>query len=74
MRISSDRDDPGYMTWVLHGWRRVLLNGIELRYVVTADDETGEVTRLAQNDKGEFIIENDEVRRETLRGKVEFKR
>jgi hypothetical protein len=45
LRISLDRDDPGFQGDDLLG-ARIFLDGIEQRHVVTADEEQGIIVRL----------------------------
>jgi hypothetical protein len=45
MRISLDRDDPGFQGGDLLR-ARIFLDGIEQRHVVTADEEQGIIVRF----------------------------
>lgn len=76
MRISVDRDDPGYAEWESLGETRysakVFLDGVEMRGVITADEEAGMVVRYRMKDNGLIVIENGDVVRETLYGVVEL--
>lgn len=70
MRISIDRYDPGYCNFRDYGAHRVFLNGVEQLEVVTADDELGEIIRLARDEHGVLIVERQHVLFELVRGKV----
>lgn len=73
MRISVDKSDPGYRTWIAAGRpRRVLLDGIELGHVITADEERREIVRFRTDAQGRLIpnAERTACERETLRGTV----
>jgi len=77
MRLSADKSDPGYVPWriaVAEGKSiRVLLDGIEQREVVTADDELGVLVRPKLNWEGKLLIDpdnRDRVWLETLQGQV----
>lgn len=53
---------------------RVFFNGQDVtnRRCIFADDETGIVHQLRENDDGEVFRENGEIAMEILRGHVEF--
>ena len=72
MRISVDKDDPGYRDWLLGSRARIWLDGIEITHVITADEEAREVTRYATNESGLMYPNEakDGAQRETLRGTV----
>lgn len=52
MRLSVEKDDPGYSTWSEHGEIRVLLDGVEVKSCVMADEEAGMVRCVAYDEKG----------------------
>ena len=73
MRISIDPSDPGYK---LGPQRlvRVFLDDVEMRYVITADDEAGMVVQYQRDGKGSLIVDFGlgECVCETLYGAVRF--
>jgi hypothetical protein len=79
VRVSSDRDDPGYAEY-LAGMRRGVVWDVELDGVlltndcVTADEERGEVVRNVRDLHGRLVIDKSSrsVKRETLRGTVKL--
>lgn len=78
MRISIDKADRGYEAWVLAGcyctkWD-ITLNGVAENDCIMADDELGEVKRFALDENGKHIIDGDDVRTETVFGKVTIAR
>lgn len=75
MRLSTVEDDPGFKAWrEFKGQPAVLLNGIEVELVETADEEEGEIVRLFTDEDGRLLLVpgTDEPMRETLRGRVEI--
>ena len=72
MRVSIYPTDPGFANFRGFGRHRVFLNGIEAQDVVTADEELGEVLRLARDEHGSLITDGDELIHEIVRGKVEI--
>ena len=50
----------------------VYLDGIELRDVLTCDDDAGEVSVLVRGEHGELLTENGAFVERTLRGRVLF--
>lgn len=72
MRLSAIKTDPGYPAWMRRALlpTYVTLNGVLIQEVVTADDEIGELVRVARDEWGNFIIDGDEIVHETLRGVV----
>lgn len=80
MRLSVDRDDSGFLEWAKLGTGRfavkIFLDGVEIRDVITADEEAGMLVRYVR-DGNSFAIDRDIngrqfVRRETLYGVVEL--
>lgn len=74
MRISCDPNDPGYDEWkALSGLAtRVYLDGVEMRNVITADEEAGMIVRYKSHMGGGLIMDRGVVLRETLYGLVEL--
>lgn len=75
MRISCDSDDPGFAIYFpLIAEYRVLLNGIEQRETITADEDAGLIVRVARDEHGSLILNDarDDIVRELIRGKVEI--
>ena len=82
-RVSVDDNDPGYAE--VFSWRvnnpgfniLVLLDGVELKFVQTADRVEGFVTFTKQDERGRPAIDwtnpdDPEWAQETRHGKVEF--
>lgn len=80
MRVSVDKNDPGYRPNINRTERfAAYLGRKRIERVVMADEERGEIVRFAAYDDGAIIIIDrgtDEARaaRETLRGKVRIVR
>ncbi|BDG84278.1 TPA: hypothetical protein OPR07_000170 [Citrobacter koseri] len=74
MRITVLDDDPGRK--ISPGVERytVFLDGAEVKHVYTADDEKGEVISAVLDERGYVVVENGEVKRQMLYGKVTIKR
>ncbi|HBQ0245825.1 TPA: hypothetical protein ACWSJ0_002264 [Klebsiella pneumoniae] len=74
MRVTVLDDDPGER--IIPGRERITiyLNGAEVRYVFSADDDKGEVIAGVFDSRGYVNIENGEVKRETLFGHVRIER
>jgi hypothetical protein len=70
MRISVDQKDSGFCALLPVAGMIISLDGSEIRDVITADEEAGEIVRGARNAAGELYIIGDEVAKETLRGTV----
>lgn len=74
-RISIDQFDPGYIK--NKDKRRsfeVLLDGVPLRGVITADSTTGEVYKnKIDPETGKYVTDGEWWARETLKGKVEIR-
>ncbi len=70
MRISLDPQDPAFNP-AIGKWCKVWLNGEELKYCVTADEERGEVYVMARDEDGkpELSMIGGPLR-EYLRGEV----
>lgn len=74
MRISIDETDRGFEAWMLAGGHStkwdITVDGVQQDWCVMADQELGEVRRHALDENGKHIIDIDEVRTETVFGKV----
>lgn len=72
MRLSARRDDPDFRPESLVA--KVLLDGVEIKHVVVADEDKGEVEVLSRDEDGEFIVNrfHNRVVTEIRRGKVEI--
>lgn len=70
MRLSVDKNDPGYVPRYLGA--RVYLDGIERSRVITADEEQRLIVRCVTDERGRPVLnrERNEVARETLHGEV----
>ncbi len=71
MRISTQKCDPGYCPQMA-GKSKVFLDGKELKYCITADEEKGRAFVYKLNDDGKPYIEpgTDEAATEWLTGNV----
>jgi hypothetical protein len=74
VRITVLDDDPGRKINAGHERYRILFNGNELRRCVTADDGLGEAIIIAEDSAGKIMLENGEIRYETLHGIVSIER
>lgn len=77
MRLSSDKDDAGYIAWShLNGdgkIAKIMLDGVLQKDASMADDDTGEVRRFVRTGEGNIAIgSGDEFIVETVTGKVEI--
>lgn len=76
MRISCDERDSGYPTYIAHGERarkaRVLLNGDDVKFCITADEELGEILVYSTDKDGRFVTQGDEAKTEWRRGRVQI--
>jgi len=74
MRISCDRDDPGYVEYVKLRpiVPRVFLDGVEIKEVITADEEAGMLIRYLRGMDGLIRVEKGIAVREVLYGRVEL--
>jgi hypothetical protein len=79
MRLSTDKDDPGYETFTSLGGsvvQAVLLNDVEIdtSLVETADDEEGFVVLFRRHADGCLMLDEtlNNILRETRHGKVEI--
>ena len=77
MRLSCLRVEPGpfmnYETLIREGKVvRVLLDGVEQRDGILADDERGEIMVYVKDEWGNLLINHDEIQVEIKRGKVEI--
>lgn len=60
MRFSVDQDDPGYKAWKLRGGHKrpvhVLLNGVRVKRVITADSKRGFILAYQEDADGNAIV------------------
>lgn len=70
MRLTVLDDDPGIRINAGKEHCKVLLDGIEVKRCLTADDEKGEVIVCMIDEKDRLLTENGEVKRQTLHGNV----
>ena len=70
MRLSVDKNDPGYCTE--RGRVRVTLNGVEIRGVITADEERRMLVRYVRDVEGRLGLRpsGDGLLTETIAGDV----
>lgn len=74
MRRSGNPDDCGYVNPQEGARTFVFLDGVELRDVITADDEEGMVVQAKRDEKGLLVVDYiaGEVVTETRYGAVRF--
>jgi hypothetical protein len=76
MRLSSDKDDAGYVAWChLNGdgkIAKVYLDGVLQKGATMADDDRGEVRRVVRTDAGNIALSHDEILMETVSGHVDI--
>ena len=73
MRLSADKNDPGYNP----NFRNydAFLNGEKLEYCLTADEETGEAWQIIKTGKNTVKVDQDgELVYKRLTGKVEIRK
>jgi hypothetical protein len=76
MRVSADKSDPGFATWMAMPNRtavRIFLDDVEQRHVYTADDVEGTVCRSVLDAEGHAQIDPDnpdQIWREVVHGVV----
>lgn len=74
MRLTVLDDDPGVKIESYRERYKVFLDGIEVKYCLTADDEKGEVIAAVTDEQGRLQVEGRGVKRQTLYGKVLIER
>ena len=74
MRLTVLSNDPGERIWASRERITVYLNGVEVKYVFTADDQKGEVIAATLDCLGNLIAENGEIKRQKLLGQVRIER
>ncbi len=70
MRVSMDQSDVGYNPYAADAVKTVFVDGVEIPDVLTADDKEGIVVYFPRDDKGELILDGDEVVTTQLQGDV----
>lgn len=71
MRLSVRKDDPGYSKHAFGA--KVLLDGVEVEQVFTADEEQGALWRYCTNDHGALVSDpSGKVPEECLTGVVQI--
>lgn len=70
MRVSSDKEDPGY-AFDTSGIV-VYLNGKKVSNCITADDKEGIVIVYVEDKEGQLVLEKDCIKREELHGEVKL--
>ena len=74
MRISTDRDDPGFVNWRKHGNVDVYLDGERQTDCFTADEEYGFVRVVRRDSEGKIVVlrSANEIAWENRYGKVQI--
>ncbi|MCW5695781.1 MAG: hypothetical protein KIS96_03490 [Bauldia sp.] len=70
MRISVDKNDPGYRSYASAPGVTVFLDGAEVRGCITADEEVGEVVCFRFDSAGRPVLRGEEIATEVRRGSV----
>lgn len=74
IRMSSDKDDPGYRAWCIamgDGKRpKVLLDGVPQKHCTMADEARGEVKRAVLTPSGNIAKGYDDFLEEIVHGDV----
>lgn len=71
MRLSAEMNDPGYAPEC--GLAKILVDGKQLKNVVTADEEAGVAMVYRVRRDGQFIRYGDVFAMKTVRGKIEIR-
>jgi hypothetical protein len=77
-RISATKGDAGYGQYLVcqenDRWPKIILDGSEVKDVLTADDECGLIIKFVMDETGRPVIElgRDEIATEVLHGTVAF--
>lgn len=74
MRISVDKNDPGYAAYEADRNVIVLLDGDPQRLVVTADEERGVIVRYKVDDRGRPVHDGDRMALDVKVGRVQVLR
>lgn len=70
MRISADENDKGYTPDYVN--YDVYLDGVKLKWCITADDHLQAVILNSTEDNGDLVVLNGVLQTEIKRGKVEI--
>lgn len=73
MRVSCEKDDPGYKYWLKNKQCRIFLNDIEVDSCIMADSDEGVIKRFVKDEIGNFVADGDGIKTEILKGKVEIR-
>ena len=57
MRLSADRDDPGFVNGRIASRAKVFVDGEEQRWVITADEERRVVVQYVLDGSGRMVID-----------------
>lgn len=77
-RISATKGDAGYAQYLVcqenDRWPKIMLDGAEVKDVITADDERGLIIKFVMDGSGRPVIDTarDEITTEVLHGAVAF--
>lgn len=78
MRLSADRNDPGYRAYMALGRRRnlvrIMVDGKEIKHCITADSKRGRALVYEVDDSGSFVLNSKGTgaKRRQLRGRVDI--
>lgn len=72
MTYISTNDDETNFAWLFDGPVDILLDGKRVFECTEADDERGYISKIARDDRGDLIIENNEIKTVKHFGKVEI--
>lgn len=71
-RSSVRKHDPGHFAFTRNPGCKVLLDGVELRACITADEVEGFALVYATDAEGKKIRVRDHMQEEVVRGKIEI--
>lgn len=73
-RYSLNVDDPGYPAYLearaMGLTVHCFLDGVKVSQVTVADEEAGIIVRAAKDAQGNLVVEGDQIKHETLHGRV----
>lgn len=77
MRISTKKDDPGYRGDATNGATAIYLDGTELEFCHTADEEEGIAICYIKDEEGNYLKDEkdqDKLKETTFHGNIKIER
>ena len=68
MRMSGNKEDPGFKNY--RPGTKVFLDGVELKDVITADEEDGLAIVVKRNKENQVFLDGGQIAQEEKRGQV----